>query len=161
MSAGYYDTALICLNGHVINSRMKKYPQHNTKFCQDCGAECINKCPHCNEDIRGEYHLERVIARSFYVAPSYCDKCGKPFPWLEEKLIALDEIIDLMDELSESEKRDLKQSARDVTTENPRTSLAALKIKKFSLKVGSEIYNAVKNILVQIAVEAAKKQIGL
>lgn len=98
---------------------------------------------------------------SAYSAPSYCDKCGKPYPWVEEKLKALDEMIDLMDELDELEKKDLKQSTRDVTTDNPRTHLAALKIKKFGLKIKSEMYDVLKRILVEIAVEAAKQQIGL
>lgn len=94
-------------------------------------------------------------------APSYCHDCGKPYPWIEEQLNALDEIVDLMDELSELEKQEFKQSAREVTTENPRTSLAALKIKKFGIKVGSEVYGAARDILVQIAVEAALKSSGM
>lgn len=70
-------------------------------------------------------------------------------------------MIDLMNELDELEKKDLKQSTIDITTDNPRTSLASLKIKRFGLKIGSEMYDALKKILVQMAVEAAKQQIGL
>ena len=161
MRNSFYDVALICLNRHVVNHSSNTYPLKNARFCKDCGAECINKCRYCSEYIRGRYHMKGVVMPSTYSAPSYCDNCGKPYPWLEEKLKVLDEMIDLMNELDELEKKDLKQSTIDITTDNPRTSLASLKIKRFGLKIGSEMYDALKKILVQMAVEAAKQQIGL
>lgn len=161
MRDSYYDVALICLNGHVVNNSYNTMPAHNTKYCEDCGAETINKCQHCGESIRGEYHVSGVFAPSMYTAPSYCINCGKPFQWFAEKLKALDEVIDLTEELNELEKAELKERARELTAENPRTNIAALKVKKFLMKVGSETGTVVKDILVQIAVETAKQYIGL
>ncbi len=56
MSEGRYDTAQICMNGHIINSMSKSHPEHNKEFCDKCGARTITKCPHCNTPIRGHYH---------------------------------------------------------------------------------------------------------
>jgi hypothetical protein len=52
MRDNWYDVAQICLNGHVINDSVKKYPQHNKKFCDKCGVATINNCPNCNTEIQ-------------------------------------------------------------------------------------------------------------
>jgi hypothetical protein len=56
MINGWYDTAQICINGHIINSMSKSHPEHNKKFCDKCGAQTITNCPNCNAPIRGYYH---------------------------------------------------------------------------------------------------------
>lgn len=155
---GYYDTALICKNGHEINSMMKEFPEFNTKFCKKCGAEAINACEHCGAEIQGSYS-EGFSAN--YKIPNYCHACGKAYPWTEEKIKALEETVDLMDELTNEEKIEFKKSAKDISTENPRTNLGALKIKKISTKVGSDLWNGAKEIIIQIGTEAALKTMGL
>jgi len=57
MENGWYDTAQICTNGHVINSMARSEPKHNKKFCDKCGAKTIMNCPNCNSPIRGDYHI--------------------------------------------------------------------------------------------------------
>ena len=52
----WYDTAQICINGHVINSMSISHPEHNKKFCDKCGALTITNCPKCNTPIKGHYH---------------------------------------------------------------------------------------------------------
>ena len=56
MSDGWYDTAQICMNGHVINSMSISHPEHNKKFCDKCGAPTTTNCPKCNTPIKGHYH---------------------------------------------------------------------------------------------------------
>lgn len=158
MEAGQYDIALICKNGHIINSSLMEYPLDNTKYCKECGAETIDHCQYCNSYIQGS------INNGFYYEfelPKYCHECGKPYPWTEEKIKALEETIDLMDELSSQEKSELKTSISEITTDNPRTSLATLKIKKFGSKVGKEIWNTAKEIIVQIGTETVQRSLGL
>jgi hypothetical protein len=50
-----YDTALICLNGHDINSSFTRFPEFNAKHCKDCGKAGITECPSCDASIRGRY----------------------------------------------------------------------------------------------------------
>ncbi len=63
MSDGWYDTAQICINGHVINSMSKSHPEHNKKFCDKCGEPTITNCPKCNAPIRGHYHEPHMERR--------------------------------------------------------------------------------------------------
>ena len=35
---GWYHTALICLNGHVITDRLGSGPDSASKFCKKCDA---------------------------------------------------------------------------------------------------------------------------
>ena len=56
MSDGRYDTAQICINGHIINSMSISKPEHNKKFCDKCGEPTITNCQNCNAPIRGYYH---------------------------------------------------------------------------------------------------------
>jgi len=60
MSEGWYDTAQICMNGHIINSMSKLHPEHNRKFCDKCGEPTITNCQKCNSPIPGHYHKPPV-----------------------------------------------------------------------------------------------------
>jgi hypothetical protein len=154
----YFDIALICKNGHLINSSELEFPSSNTEYCKECGAKTIDECKYCNSKIQG------AVNNGFYhefEMPNYCHKCGKPYPWTEERLKALNETIDIMDELSSQEKLELKKNIQDITTYTPRTTLAALKIKKVSPKIGKEIWNSAKEIIIQVGTETALKSMGL
>lgn len=155
------DTALICENGHLVNDSMKKYPEYNTKFCKECGAKTVSKCPKCSSEIEGKIHYDGIVDCDSIEIPSYCHNCGSPYPWTESKLQALKETVDLMEELSIEEKKEFINSAKDIITDNPRTNLSALKLKKVGAKVGTEIWNVAKEILVQIGTETALKTAGL
>jgi hypothetical protein len=48
------DSALICTNGHEINSHVITHPKFNSKHCEKCGAEAIHQCPQCKAEIRGQ-----------------------------------------------------------------------------------------------------------
>src|SRR5258708_13023188 len=83
---GYYDTAQICTNGHVI-SQFAANSKHAQKYCEKCGAATIMVCPGCSKPIRGGYHSDGiVIGISRYDLPAYCILCGMPFPWTETRV---------------------------------------------------------------------------
>lgn len=94
------DIALICMNGHLINDSSLTTPECNTKFCRQCGAANIDKCPHCGSSIRGHIHYYGVLSSDKFDVPAHCQACGKPYPWTEEKIKVLEETINLMDELT-------------------------------------------------------------
>jgi hypothetical protein len=159
MSESYYDTAQICLNGHVINSMAESYPQSNQKYCSECGAETITSCADCNSTIRGHYHIPDVISLSDYNRPSYCYNCGKPYPWTVVSLESARDLADELEKLSAEERQQLKDSLLDLVKNTPKTIVAETRFKKLMKKAGLEAFEAMKSILITIVSEAVRKSL--
>lgn len=149
---GYYP-AQICLNGHVISTC-----ENNVEtYCSDCGAKTISACPNCNTPIRGDYNDEYIVYTNEYKRPSYCFACGNPFPWTQSSLKSIQELIDFDKQLSEEEKSYIDNNISALTTDTPRTKVVATKLNVFLKKAGTVTVSAVRDILVDIASETAKK----
>ena len=154
----YYDVALVCLNGHVINENVRDNPAHNATHCARCGEKTISKCPSCNSDIRGSYEVPGVcVFGGGFEAPAFCHECGKPYPWTAERLAAAKELANEFEELSADEKTKLQDSLDDLVKETPRTEVSGLRFKKIMKKVGKDSYDGMKSILTDIASETLKK----
>ena len=78
---GWKDKMQVCLNGHVINDRMNKYPKDNKNFCDKCGVKTITECPKCNTPIPGVWHEPYFEMSITLPAPDFCDNCGIALPW--------------------------------------------------------------------------------
>lgn len=154
-----YDVAQICVNGHVINSMSKTYPEHSSKHCDKCGAETITQCTSCKSEIRGFYHVSGVLSFEEFLAPKFCPNCGKPYPWTEASLKLSFELTDELDELSADEKVTLKASIQEMIKESPNAVVAQTRFKKITAKVGKESLSALKEILVGVLSDAIKKTI--
>lgn len=148
-----YDKAQICLNGHVISSSSTNVE----KYCSICGSETIDKCPNCDIPIRGNENIPGVIVVYKYNVPSYCYNCGNPFPWTKSKLEALQELIDFDDQLSSDEKLFMHDNVKSLTVDVPRTKVVATKFSIFLKKAGVATSSAIRDILVDIVSESAKK----
>ena len=155
---GYYDTAQICLNGHVINANVNEFPAHNATHCSKCGEPTITQCPSCNTEIRGSHEAEGVagLGREFQ-APAYCHKCGKIYPWTEKRLLAAKQLADGYDELSSDDKEKLKGTFDDLFRENAMTEIAGFRFKTIMTKVRKESYEEMKNIFTDITIQAIRK----
>ena len=158
---GDYDTAQICLNGHVANDSFHRFPQFNKNFCQLCGEPTIIKCEKCNAPIRGYYHTPGVIGvgagEGDKTSAGFCYNCGHAYPWTERRLKAARELADEFDSLTEAEREKLKQSLDDLVREGPATEIAVVRFKKIMNKVGRESYDMMKSIITDILSETAKK----
>jgi hypothetical protein len=156
---GTYDAALICENGHVVNTRFYESPARNEKFCSDCGSPTIHQCPECNSDIRGYYKTPGVISISpMPVAPSYCHECGKPYPWTIKEIEAAKELINLTD-LTESDKSEFINSLEDISVEGPKNKVGVAKVKIFLGKIKNGLREDVKEVITNIAAEVIKEQL--
>lgn len=160
MRENRYDTAQICLSGHVINDKSVALPQHNQDFCDACGARTITGCQHCETPIRGYYHSAGWhVVGGAQVAPTFCHSCGQPYPWTDAKRKAARELVGELDDLSEEERDLLLQSIDDIVGDTPQTEVAATRFKKLAAKLGKGAADAFRRILVDIASESAKKVI--
>jgi hypothetical protein len=88
---------------------------------------------------------------------NFCLDCGSPFPWTVDKLEAAKAYADEAEGLSPEERETLKKSFDDLIVESPKTQLAAMRFKKLLPKVGPQIGGALRDLLVDIASETAKK----
>jgi hypothetical protein len=96
-----------------------------------------------------------------YLVPHYCYNCGKPYPWTQAKLEAAKEFAEELDGLSSKEKDVLKQSIEELARDTPKTKVAAVKVKKILAKARGAALSMLRDILVDIASETAKKAMGL
>lgn len=152
-----YDTAQICLNGHVVTAYATSSPDRKQDFCSICGEKTIMSCLNCNNTIRGE--ANESLIPTFY-KPSYCIKCGKPFPWTQASIEAAKELIELA-EISLEEKESLVQDLPSLVGETPRTKVAVAKMKKFLKEAGGDVTSVMRSLLVEIVSETTAKALGL
>jgi len=160
VSDNWYDTAQICIEGHPINCMSVSSPEHNRKFCRKCGAKTITNCENCSAPIKGFYHdpwASRPGNLSWFTPRSFCDNCGKPYPWTEAKLKAARELADLLEELKPEERELLKKSFDDIVRDTPQTAVAATQFKRLAAKVGKTVAEELRKLVVDIASETAKK----
>lgn len=157
----HYDTAQVCLNGHVTNQNFRDKPVHNVDHCRKCGDRTIVNCPACKTEIRGSYEVPEVaiIGRGPFAAPAFCHKCGKAYPWTEKKLLAAKDYAADLEKLTPEEREQLKSSLDDLIRETPRSELASLRFKKLIKKAGKESYEGMKHVLTALVSEAVKKVI--
>lgn len=152
----FYQAAQVCKNGHLRNTDVSTHAAKNEDFCSKCGAEVISVCPHCGSPIRGAYYIRKPIYNSAmfdasegrrkvsHIAgykdervsrivdiPAYCYKCGKSFPWTEEQLKTAENIINMLDDLTDEQKKQLIDFIPDIVIETPRSKYAALVYAKF------------------------------
>lgn len=156
----YYDSALICKNGHLINDNFHQEPSENSPFCETCGAPTIHVCPQCNREIKGR-SLGELSYVGDYDVPAYCIYCGKPFPWTEAVIASTALIIQEEESFAESQQNALIEVLPDIITETPKTNLAVARMGKFLSSAGKFTADAVRQFAIDFGCELAKKSLGL
>jgi len=153
---GGHDVAQICPNGHVANDSSLRYPQFNQEYCSKCGEKTIKMCSKCGKSIQGLFRFDGPVMSDVYVSPSFCKHCGQEFPWTERKRQAA---IDLfLDEIQEEEERkEFRESVEQISKDTPQAQVASTRIVRLLKKVKSASAKLIKDIVVEIASEAAKK----
>jgi hypothetical protein len=152
-----FDTAQICLNGHVITDRYSKASDKRQVFCDKCGQPTITACTTCYTAIKGDYNGPGVVKLgSTYTVPAFCHGCGEPFPWTWTAMTAAKELVNDLDNLSDTEKSAIKSSIDDMVRNTPRTTLAATRFKNLIAKAGDEAEKSLQTILTGIIPETAE-----
>ena len=155
---GTYRTAEVCPNGHVSTSSADTSPELREKYCSQCGEPTITQCPSCNANIRGYYDVPGVISIGrTYEPPAFCYNCGNPFPWTERKISGALELIKEGGDLSEEEYQQFEKDLVELTKDSPKVQVASVRFKKVMGKVGNSVASGVREIVVDVLSEAAKK----
>lgn len=162
MEEEQYDTAQICLSGHIINLAAQEHPEGNKKFCDKCGEITITHCPNCHHGIRGLKYDQNYVDEPYVdldecSAPAFCIYCGKPYPWTETKIQAAQELAKDSEIMSDEDKRIWSQSIDEIVKDSPAATLAATRLKGILSKVGKPIADTLKDIVVDIVSESVKK----
>jgi hypothetical protein len=166
--SGNYDIQQVCENGHQITDCYNIRPEKQKKFCQECGAATIIACPSCGEEIQGaqiEIRQSWADARRGHSkkfsglpvgVPSYCGKCGKPYPWTENKIVAAIQIFAEFGNLDEEEKKTIKQDINNIAKDIPQSELSAMRIKRMWEKYGKIAYAVIMDFASKTAAEILK-----
>lgn len=154
---GQYDVAQICPNGHLANFWSRKYPQANQEYCSKCGEKTLVACPDCSRPIRGKHHDD--WANMDFTVPAFCQYCGRSFPWTERKAHAALELFTEDAGPTPEQAKEFEESLQEVVRDTPRTPVAAGRIGRALKKVTAPVGNAIRDILVDIVSETAKKTI--
>jgi len=69
-----------------------------------------------------------------YECPSFCHRCGKPYPWMEDKLKTAKDLLFHDDNLTYEEKQELWDLLKYVMS-SPKAELAKGKSKLITIKI--------------------------
>ena len=158
----HYETAVVCRNGHVVTSGRETSPELAAPHCPQCGMPTVSACAGCGASIRGDYIVSGVIGSwSVYHPPGYCHHCGVPYPWTQAATEAWRKMAQDAEGLTDDEKQKLAASIDDLISDTPRTALAIQHTKRFFSKMAGAVPGMMKEVLVSMATEAARKGLGL
>jgi hypothetical protein len=127
---GIHCDAQICINGHL--QHCDGSPFDRKAHCSKCGAACIDECLHCKMPLRGA-EIHKPV---YYERPSFCHGCGRPYPWMEDRLRTARELLDHDEKLSLDERNALWNDLQYVMSD-PKADLAPAKKKLIDIKLGT------------------------
>ena len=159
MSDEWYDTAQVCINGHVATSMLESSPSRASNFCEECGVKTISRCEKCNSPIRGHHNSPPINIMFEYVPPKHCWNCGKAYPWTERNIQALMKKVQEFEEISAGDASGFQDSVADIVMDTHKTRSASMQMKSLIAKMTSQHQDAIKDMLAKIACEAAKAHI--
>lgn len=158
MQEGTHDTMQVCMGGHQINSSYLDFPQFNAAFCAECGEPTITACQACKAPIKGYYRGSMAISGD--PVPSFCDACGKPYPWQISKVANALELLTL-EGVAEADVQEIERNLPDITRDTPRSQVAARRIRNALGKVSKPVYDVAIKVVGDIAAATAKSYLDI
>lgn len=158
---GTYRVAEVCPNGHVSTKVADQHPELRETFCSRCGESTMTQCPNCKATIRGDYDVDGIafLGPSYYEPPAHCHNCGSAFPWTDRKVASAVELVEVGADLTPEEIQQFRTDLTELTKDSPKTQVASLRFKKVMTKAGTAVATGVREIVVGVLSEAAKKAI--
>jgi hypothetical protein len=100
-----------------------------------------------------------VFSFQEYTPPLFCHNCGTPFPWTQRKIDAAVELTEVTTNLSGDEVKQFRSDLEELTKNTPKMQVSAYRFKETMKKVGSATASGVRDIVVDVLSETAKKVI--
>jgi hypothetical protein len=88
---------------------------------------------------------------------SYCDACGAAYPWTIEKIAVAKELADVIAEISEAEREQLKIAIDDLVGDTARTPIGIAKFNGILGKAGKGAKELFKEILIGVISDVTTK----
>ncbi len=130
---GRYVAAQICLRGHVLNVNGMDFERG--EHCPRCGEASIDTCRHCGAAIRGG---EIYQSPTGYRLPNFCHRCGRPYPWMADRMSTARELLEHDDKLSFEDREKLWGLLQYVMSD-PKADLAPAKKKLFEIGIAKAL----------------------
>lgn len=150
---GLHCNAQICVTGHVHHC--DGMPFDSRVHCTQCGAPCIDECPRCGEPIRGVLMYRPATD---YSRPQFCHGCGRPYPWMEDRLKTARELLDHDDKLSLDDRKALWDLLQYVMSD-PKADLVPAKKKLIDIRLGKAtayVREAILDLIAKTTAEVLK-----
>jgi len=147
--------AQICLNGHV--QHCDGMPFDSKAHCTKCGAACIDECKIRKEPLRG---VAMFRPAEEYSRPQFCHVCGKPYPWMEDRLRTALELLRHDEELTQEDRTTLYDDLQYVMAD-PKADLVPAKKKLIEIKLGKAtpyVRETILDLIAKFAAEMMKAQ---
>jgi hypothetical protein len=144
---GIHCAAQICLKGHVLHC--DGMPFDSKVYCTKCGAACIDECPRCTEPIRGA----QKYRADDYLRPQHCHGCGRPYPWMEERLQTARELLYHDDKLTMDDRTKLWDDLQYVMSD-PKGDLVPSKKKLIEIRL-AKATGYVREIILDLVAKTA------
>lgn len=159
-----YDTAKICVNGHIITDSIEVDPRTDQKFCEKCGKDLLTKCLNCGANIPGRRYIKdatrlgtKYRTVGLYNPPAFCKNCRKPYPWTENKIQAARELVTKNQDISDDDKNSLTKGIDDIIDDTPTAKVSEDKFKNILSKYGKSVSVALRDILIDVVSETARR----
>lgn len=156
VSDGKYDTAQVCMKGHVVTTTSEFSPERMSDFCEKCGEKTMTHCSECGSPIRGYYSSLDLPYVTEYKLPKHCGGCGAPYPWTERMTRTLIGAVEECKEIGPNDLSKLRKSAADIVSNTPKTKQASILMASLLVKMSKNHQDVIKDLLVKFACEAAK-----
>lgn len=158
MQKQYYQK--ICLNGHQLTFFYESSTTPNPpEYCESCGKQVIVTCLNCANPILGVSDDDYYFYPETFPVPNYCKHCSKPYPWTELIFRNTEELVLLDDNLTDSNRDLINEAIPDLLVDTPKTKVAIAKFKKGFQTTSSIVKDSLRELLVDVLSETAKKAI--
>ncbi len=153
---GNFLNVQICGNGHITSLDIEMY---SFRFCPQCGSQTFYSCPSCGEPIRGKYfeYDTLFVPEPPDQTPFYCHNCGKPYPWTQKIIDNAIELLSLDENLDSDTKSIIKNAIPNLLVDTPETPVSVAKYRSAMSKTGQIVKDSMRQLLIDIITESAKK----
>ncbi len=152
---------LVCARGH-ISGQMETLPARAPRIhCQRCGSRLMVRCRHCRTPIWGQAAGFALID---YRIPTFCVKCGRPFPWAGPDDMAnhIENLL-LEEQLPDGDRRALAAQLQ-VLREPPTTrdiERQYVQVFRRMRDIAPRAWGAAQPVITSIATAWIKHELGL